>query len=71
MNFAVAGTIIEKLSGQRFDLYVKEHILAKLRLKASFNPADIRNISQLAVLYDGVNDTWVEDTDAFHGVKPK
>jgi len=71
MNFAVAGTIIEKLSGKRFDLFMKEHILAKLGLHASYNPADFKNISKVAVLYDGVNGTWVEDTDAFHGVKPK
>lgn len=27
LGFVIAGTIIEKISGQRFDLYMKENIL--------------------------------------------
>lgn len=36
LNFNLAGTILEKVSGQRFDQYVKEHILDPLGLYGGY-----------------------------------
>lgn len=41
LNFSLLGSIIEKVSGERFDLYVKRHIVQPLGLEASFNINDI------------------------------
>jgi len=36
LNFNIAGTILEKISGERFDRYVKEHILDPLGLYGGY-----------------------------------
>jgi len=36
LNFNLAGTLLEKASGERFDLYVKHHILDPLHLYAGY-----------------------------------
>jgi D-alanyl-D-alanine carboxypeptidase len=36
LNFNMIGAVIERLSGQRFDLYIKEHILDPLQLYAGY-----------------------------------
>jgi CubicO group peptidase (beta-lactamase class C family) len=36
-NFNLAGTILERVSGERFDHYVYDHILKPLHLNAGFN----------------------------------
>ena len=42
LNFGIIGTLIEKLSGQRFDVYCKQHILDSLGIKGSYNIQDIQ-----------------------------
>ncbi len=37
LNFTLAGTIVERVSGQRFDQYVKEHIIEPLGIYGGFN----------------------------------
>ena len=37
LNYNMVGTVIEKLSGERFDNYVKNHILNPLGLYAGYN----------------------------------
>ncbi|MFN8254311.1 MAG: serine hydrolase domain-containing protein [Bacteroidales bacterium] len=51
LNFAVIGTIVEKISRERFDIYVKKNILNPLGIKGSFNVQDIEKIENIAVLY--------------------
>jgi len=70
LNFGLCGTFVERLSGIRFDIYARENVLNKLGVEASFNVADLKNITQLATLYSGLNGTWVEEIDGYHGVKP-
>lgn len=41
LNFSLLGSIIERVSGERFDLYVKRHITQPLGLEASFNINDV------------------------------
>lgn len=51
MNFGIVGTIIEKISGQRFDIFVKKRIFEKMLLKSTFNVAEVPNINDLAIIY--------------------
>lgn len=48
LNFGIAAGIIERASGQRFDLYMREHVLEPLGLNIGFSPCDItRNDPEL------------------------
>jgi len=51
MGFGILGTILEKLSGQRFDVYIRKNVLQPIGVNASFNLWDIEDINTLAVLY--------------------
>ena len=66
LNFGVVGTLIEALSGQRFDVYMREHILAPLGITGSFNVQDLTDLDHLAVLYRNS----VAQADNLGGVMP-
>lgn len=56
LNFNMVGTIIEKYSGERFDQYVKKHILDPLGLYGGYC-VDSLDASRFATLYEYQNDT--------------
>ncbi|MCF1713554.1 beta-lactamase family protein [Flavihumibacter sp. RY-1] len=56
LNFNMIGTIIEKYSGERFDQYVKKHILDPLGLYGGYC-IDSLDASRFATIYEYVNDT--------------
>lgn len=54
LNFTVLGTLVERVSGQRFDRFMAQRVFAPLGLRASFNPAEgftPAEREQLATLY--------------------
>jgi CubicO group peptidase (beta-lactamase class C family) len=51
LNFNMVGTIIEKISGERFDMYVKNHILNPLKLYGGYCVDSLDN-SRFATLYE-------------------
>lgn len=51
LNFNIAGTIIEKISGERFDQYVKHHILDPLKLYGGYCVDSLDN-SRFTTLYE-------------------
>jgi len=51
LNFNLAGTILERVSGERFDQYVKHHILDLLGLYAGYC-VDSLDASRFATLYE-------------------
>lgn len=53
LNYGILGTIMERISGQRFDVYMKENVLEPMGLKASYNPGHFtaEEIKDMAVLY--------------------
>jgi CubicO group peptidase (beta-lactamase class C family) len=51
LNYNMVGTVIEKLSGERFDNYVKNHILNPLGLYAGYN-VDSLDASRFATLHE-------------------
>lgn len=56
LNFNMVGTIIEKYSGERFDQYVKRHILDPLGLYGGYC-IDSLDASRFATIYEYENDT--------------
>ena len=65
LNFGVLGTIIEKLSGQRYDVYMKENVLEPLGIAASYNVGDFdeEQIQSVSTLYKKCDNNDVWDTD--------
>ncbi len=53
LGFGVMGTLIERLTGERFDAYVDRHVLAPLGVDASFNVRNLTDegLRNLAALY--------------------
>lgn len=81
MNYCLLGTIIENVSGERFDKYMSSHVFAPMGLTCSFNVSDMPDHVQAQVgtlyrklndagEYDPVNGTWVPQCDDFTGGYP-
>lgn len=70
VNFAVIGTLVEKLSNKRFDIYCRENIFIPLGMDASFNVQDIVGFNNLAALYRKNGGNWVAQADNYNGIKP-
>ncbi len=66
INFGVAATLIERISGIRFDIFTRDSILLPLEIKGSFNVSDIENINNVAVLYRNS----VPQADNYQGIPP-
>jgi CubicO group peptidase (beta-lactamase class C family) len=70
-NYVILGTIIEKVSKQRFDEYCKSQIFDVLEIDASFNVNHLEDISDVAVLYRKPNGIWTPQIDNYLGVQPE
>lgn len=70
INFGVIGTLIEMLSGERFDKVARNNVLMPLGITGSFNVQDLQEINNVAVLYRKTNGAWVPQADNYSGVKP-
>lgn len=70
LGYGVLASIIEKVSGERFDTYVRENILEPLEISGSFNLYDI-NLENLAVLYRMSCDQWVAQADNYPAGLPE
>lgn len=77
LNYGLLGTMVERLSGERFDRYMRRHVLEPMGIHASFNPGDFNaeQIDHLAAIYkrcsDGVwavDRPWAAQMDDYHGV---
>ena len=64
LGYNLLGGIVEIFSGERFDLYVKKHIIDPLGLNADFN-VDAFDRSQLVSLYHYVNGEFIESPGAY------
>lgn len=82
MNYCLLGSIIENVSGERFDKYMNNHIFAPMGLTCSFHvsdmPQEVR--SQVGTLYrklneageqDPVNGVWTAQCDDFANGYPR
>ena len=81
INYGLLGTIIEKVTGERFDRYQKEHILKQLDTAADYVPGNLtkRGFAKLGTIYQkkDENGTWNENgpwygkADDYNGRQPK
>lgn len=69
-NYGVIASLLEKISNQRFDVYMKNEILNPLGIAGSFNINDIANINNVAVLYRKSGSNWSPQADNFQGTAP-
>lgn len=69
INFGLIATLIEKISSQRFDEFMKTEILEPLAIEGSYNIHDLNDINNLAVLYR-YNNGWIPQWDNYQGVMP-
>ncbi|MCU0643374.1 MAG: serine hydrolase [bacterium] len=70
INFGVLGTLVENLSGERFDIYCKKHIFETLGMNSSFNVLDLPDINDVAVLYRKSGGIWTAQADQYNGTYP-
>lgn len=69
INFGLLGTVIEAVTGVRFDVWMRDEIFAPLSINASFNVHDLEDIDDVAVLYRYVDD-WIPQADNYAGEWP-
>lgn len=67
LGLNLAGTILEKVSGVRFDQYVKENVINRLGLTGGHN-VDLLDSTKLAKLYNFRDGEYVESTSAYRSV---
>lgn len=67
--FGIVGTVIERITGQRFDEYTRDHILQYLITNQTeiptFAPWTLANHNNLASLYRGEDGKWVAQADYY------
>ncbi|HKK39050.1 MAG TPA: serine hydrolase domain-containing protein [Cryomorphaceae bacterium] len=66
LNYGLIGTLIESLSGVRFDIFMKENLLEPLNIQGGYNTSELEEIQNLAVLY---RDN-IPQSDDFNGENP-
>lgn len=73
LNYGVMATVIERLSGQRFDQFMMARLFRPLGITASYNVALLPGelIRDVATLYRRVDGRWVAQADDYRGVKPR
>lgn len=67
LGLNLSGAIVEKISGMRFDEYVKKNIIEPLGLYGSFNP-DALDSSRFATIYNYRKGKLVESEKAYESV---
>ena len=73
LNYGLLGTIIERVTGKRFDIYQRENILRQLDTQADYLPANlgVEEFEQLGTLYEkNSSGEWHAQIDDFDGIRP-
>lgn len=67
LNYGVLGTIIERVTGERFDHYQKAHVLNPLGIVGDYvvGNLDAENFSNLGTLYQRQGDSWRATLDDY------
>lgn len=75
LNYVVLGTIIERVTGERFDRYQRQNILSELNTQAEYLPSNFDPIEfeRLGTIYRKKNPRgeWFPTVDDHCGVRPK
>jgi CubicO group peptidase (beta-lactamase class C family) len=67
-NFGLAGTVIERITGQRFEDFMQQNLFVPLGITGSYIPEGLKDIDNLGVIYRNEDGMWVPQTDDFKGV---
>ena len=67
-NFGLAGTVIERITGQRFEDFMQQNLFVPLGITGSYIPEGVTDINNLAVIYRCIDSVWTPQTDDFNGV---
>lgn len=79
LNYGLLATIMEKITGERFDIYMRTHLLKQLDIKGSYNISDFTGIElkQVGTIYQKQTDDkwddkgpWIPQIDDLQGKKP-
>jgi CubicO group peptidase (beta-lactamase class C family) len=70
-TWGLVATVVEKISGERFDNYCRKHILQPLGMRADFNVAALDSTENIAVLYRFREGAWVPQADDYQGGLPE
>jgi CubicO group peptidase (beta-lactamase class C family) len=70
INFIVVATLIEKVTGMRFDEFMRQEILIPMGISVSYNVNHIENLDNLAVLYRKSNGNRVAQANNYQGIQP-
>ncbi|MGB3007208.1 MAG: serine hydrolase domain-containing protein [Chitinophagaceae bacterium] len=66
LNYNMTGAIIEKISGERFDLYIKHHILDPLQLYGGYNVDELDKTRFASIYeYNGDSARFYASPDAY------
>lgn len=69
LNFGLVATVMEAVSGMRFDLLMDSLIFNPMELGCSYDVGALEGIENLAALYRNQGG-WVAQADQFNGVSP-
>lgn len=69
LGYGITGTLIEKVSGKRFDVFCRENIFIPLGIDASYNVNDFQNFDKISVLYRKKDGNWIPQADNYAGKK--
>ena len=80
LNYGLLGTIVERVTGQRFDIFQRENLFRQLDINADYLPANLSpsEFEQLGAVYRKKNSSgqwneygaWFGTVDDFGGVQP-
>ena len=67
MNYCLLGTIIENVSRERFDRYMRDHVFSPMGLTCSYNVSDMPDTvqAQVGTLYRKLDGIWTPQCDDF------
>ena len=70
-TWGLIASVVEIISGQRFDDYCRENIFLPMSLQATdFNVTELASLDSLAVLYRYQDEQWVPQADNYQGIAP-
>ncbi|OAG74951.1 Beta-lactamase [Acetobacter malorum] len=64
LAYGLVGTIIERVSGERFDRYQKHHVLDPLKIDGGYNVAELEHPERVATLYQHVPSGYEATVDS-------
>ncbi|MBQ3346383.1 MAG: beta-lactamase family protein [Synergistaceae bacterium] len=73
LNYGVLGTIIERVSGERFDVYLKNHVLKPMGINADYVVGNLssENFRNLGTIYRKENGQWTAQADSYEEQPPR